>query len=157
MLPKITARDVMQSNLVTLSPEMDVLDAIDLLLRHQISDAAVVDRDDHFVGAFSESSCMRLIMQSAVERLQQRSFPLIGYVDLNVPVISIQADLVAIAQSFVDAACRRLPVLDDTGRLCGEVSRCDLMRAFREHIRSLDPIPVGAAACLGAIFDSGPA
>lgn len=155
MLPTITAGDVMQSSLITLAPEMDVLDAIDLLLRHRRAEAPVVDRDDQFVGNFSEQSWMRLIMQSAVDRLHKSTLPLIEFVDANVAVIDVQADLRSIAQRFIDGACRRLPVLDKHGRLCGEVSRYDLLKAYRDHLRSLHPIPIGAAVCLGAVLKGG--
>jgi predicted transcriptional regulator len=156
MLPNITAGDMMQSNLITLSPEMELLDAIDLLLRHRASGAPVVDRDDQFVGIFSEQSCMRLIVHSAVERLHVHNLPLMTFVDAHAPVVNLQTDLLSIAQTFVDIACRRLPVLDEAGRLCGQVSRRDLLRVIREHIRSLDAIPAGAAVYLTAIFDAGP-
>lgn len=156
MMPNITAGEMMQSNLITLSPDMDVLDAIDLLLRQRISDAPVVDRDDQFVGVFSEQSCMRLIVHSAIERLQMGTLSLMTFVDANAPVVNVQADLLSIANTFVDVACRRLPVIDEYGRLCGQVSRGDLVRAVREHIRSLDPVPLGADVYLTAIFDCGP-
>lgn len=156
MMPNITAGEMMQSNLITLSPDMDVLDAIDLLLRQRISDAPVVDRDDQFVGIFSEQSCMRLIVHSAIERLHVAALPLMTFVDANAPVVNVQADLLSIANTFVDAACRHLPVLDESGRLCGQVSRGDLVRAVRAHIRSLDPVPLGADMYLTAIFDCGP-
>ena len=156
MMPNITAGDMMQSNLITLSPDMHVLDAIDLLLRHRISGAPVVDREDQFVGVFSEQSCMRLIIHSAVERGQMGTLPLMTFVDANAAVVNVQADLLSIANTFVDDACRRLPVLDESGRLCGQIYRGDLVRVVREHIRSLDAIPLGAAVYLTAIFDGGP-
>ena len=40
---EITARDCMTTRLVTLSPEMDVLKAVELLLKNRISGAPVVD------------------------------------------------------------------------------------------------------------------
>ena len=40
-----TARDIMTRSLVTLKPDMTVLDAAELLLQHSISGAPVVDAD----------------------------------------------------------------------------------------------------------------
>ncbi len=153
MMPNITARDMMVSNLITLSPEMDVLDAIDLLLRHRISGAPVVDPDEQFVGIFSEKSCMRFVVNAAYEELPSNT--LMSFVDTSPSVVNEETDLLTIAQTFLDAACRRLPVLDERGRLCGQISRRDIMRAVRRHIRAVDPTPVGAGLYLSAIFESG--
>ncbi len=153
MMPTITAREMMVSNLITLSPEMDVLDAIDLLLRHRISGAPVVDRDDRFLGIFSEKSCMLFVVNAAYEELPSNT--LMSFVDATPPIINEDTDLLTIAQTFLDAACRRLPVLDEKGRLCGQISRRDIMRAVRQHIRMVDPTPVGAGLYLSAIFESG--
>ena len=55
----ILAREMMTENLVTLSPQLEVFQAIDVLLKKRISGAPVVDIDGGFLGIFSESSCMR--------------------------------------------------------------------------------------------------
>ena len=50
----IVARDIMVKRLITLSPDMDVFKAIDLLLKHRISGAPVVDENNMLIGIFSE-------------------------------------------------------------------------------------------------------
>ena len=44
------ARDIMATKLITLTPEMDVFDAIDRLLKNHISGAPVVDESGSHVG-----------------------------------------------------------------------------------------------------------
>ncbi len=44
-MSQITARECMTKKLVTLRPEMDVLEAVSLLLKNHISGAPVVDAD----------------------------------------------------------------------------------------------------------------
>jgi CBS domain-containing protein len=150
MLPAtITARDMMVSNLITLSPDMDVLDAIDVLLRHRISGAPVVDRDGHFLGVFSERSCMQFVVDAAYEQLP--SNVLMSFVDTDPPTIDEETDLLTIAQTFVDSSCRRLPVIDDHGRLSGQISRRDIMRAIRNQIRKAQPAVVSAGLYLSAL------
>ncbi|KAA5543912.1 CBS domain-containing protein [Roseiconus nitratireducens] len=153
-MPNIAARDMMVSNLTTLSPEMDVLDALDVLLRHRISGAPVVDRNDRFLGIFSEKSCIRFVVDAAYE--QMPSTNLMSFVDSDPPTIDVNTDLLTIAQTFLDAACRRLPVLDSGGRLLGQISRRDVMREVREHLRKNDRVPTGAGLYLSAVFQ-GPA
>ncbi len=132
MIPSIVAREMMVSNLITLSPEMDAFDAIDVLLRKKISGAPVVDSDGQFLGIFSERSCMRFVLDAAYEQLPSNT--LMSFVDTNPPVINEETDFLTIAQTFIDASCRRLPVIDDQGRLKGQISRRDIMRAARQHI-----------------------
>ena len=127
--PAILARDMMTQNLVTLSPKHEVFSAIDVLLKKRISGAPVVDSAGCFVGIFSESSCMRVIVNAAYEGLPNAD--LMPFVDQNPPTISPDTDLLTICQVFLDQATRRLPVLED-GRLIGQVSRRDVMRKVSE-------------------------
>lgn len=152
MIPTITARELMVSNLITLSPEMDVLDALDVLLRHRISGAPVVDHDNRFLGIFSEKSCMRFVVAAAYDGLPSNI--LMRFVDTNPPTIDEETDLLTIAQTFLDAACRRLPVLDRQGRLRGQISRRDVMGAIREHLRPNHRSAVGAGLYLSALIKS---
>lgn len=151
MMPNTCARDMMVSNLTTLSPDMDVLEALDVLLRHRISGAPVVDADKRFQGIFSEKSCIRFVVDAAYERMPSNT--LMAFVDKDPPVIGPNTDMLTIAQTFLDAACRRLPVLDPNGRLIGQISRRDVMREVRDHLNKLEPVATGAGLYLSAVVD----
>ena len=64
-----TAGDIMTSRLVTLEPEMDVFKAIDLLLKHKISGAPVIDKSRRLVGMFTEKSCLEVMVTAAYDGL----------------------------------------------------------------------------------------
>ncbi|MEM6471391.1 MAG: CBS domain-containing protein [Planctomycetota bacterium] len=151
MTPNTCARDMMVSNLITLSPEMEVLDALDVLLRHRISGAPVVDPSRQFLGIFSEKSCIRFVVDAAYEGLPAGA--LMSFVDTDPPTISPDTDLLSIAQKFLDASCRRLPVISDTGRMLGQISRRDVMREVRDHLNHLEPVATGAGLYLSAVVD----
>lgn len=153
MMPTITARDLMVSNLITLSPDMEVLDALDVLLRRRISGAPVVDDANRFLGVFSEKSCMQFVVSAVYEGLP--STRLMNFVDTDPPVIDQETDMLTIAQTFLDAACRRLPVLDAEGRLLGQISRRDVMGAIRQQLRYVQRTQVGAGLYLSAVLESG--
>lgn len=129
----IVARDIMTSNLVTLSPNLDVFSAIDILLRKRISGAPVVDSWGKYQGVFSESSCMRVIVNAAYDSLPDAS--LMPFVDTNAPTIAPDTEMLTICQTFLDQATRRLPVLEE-GRLIGQISRRDVMRKVMELSRT---------------------
>lgn len=123
--PAIVARDLMTKDLVTLSPDCDVFTAIDILLKHRISGAPVVSHSGEFLGIFSERSCMEIVINALYEGLPDAG--LLPFVDPNPSTITPETDLLAICQTFLDQATRRLPVIDGN-QLVGQVSRRDVMR-----------------------------
>lgn len=126
-----TARDFMTKRLVTLRPEMDVLEAIDLLLRRQISGAPVVSAEGEFLGVFSEKCSMQVLLDAAYEQLPSNRVG--AFMDRDAITIRDDTQLLSIAQAFLLSNRRRLPVLDEEGRLVGQVSRRDVLRqAMRE-------------------------
>ena len=151
MMPNTCARDMMVSNLTTLSPDMDVLDALDVLLRHRISGAPVVDSENRFLGTFSEKSCIRFVVDAAYEQMPSNN--LMAFVDTSPPVISPSTDFLTIGQTFLDAACRRLPVIDSRGRLLGQISRRDVMREVRDNLKKQEPVATGAGLYLSAVIE----
>jgi CBS domain-containing protein len=142
---------MMVSNLTTLSPDMDALEALDVLLRHRISGAPVVDSEKRFLGIFSEKSCIRFVVNAAYEQMPSNN--LMAFVDKNPPVISPGTDFLTIAQTFLDASCRRLPVLDSDGRLLGQLSRRDVMREVRHHLNKQEPVATGTGLYLSAVVE----
>lgn len=132
MKNSLTASDMMTKKLVTLSPDMDIFDAIDVLLKHRISGAPVVDAVGRFLGVFSERNCMEFVVTSAYEQLPGVCVML--FVDQDPITISPDADLLNVVQTFVDSSMRRLPVIDQ-GQLVGQISRRDVMKAIIDQQR----------------------
>lgn len=150
----ITARAMMRRNLVTLHPDMDVFSAIDVLLRHRISGAPVVDQWGKFLGIFSEKSSLQFVIDAAYDSLPSAN--LMRFVDCDPPTINEDTDLLTIAQTFLDASCRRLPVLDRDGRLLGQLSRRDLLQAARTSMeagRYENTQVVNTSLYISAIFE----
>ena len=129
--PKL-ARDIMVERVVTLQPDMDMFDAIGLLLKHRISGAPVVDAEGTFIGVFSEMSCLRMLVKSAYEQLPTTQ--LFAFVDTEAETIGEETDLLTIAQRFLSTETRRLPVLSN-GKLVGQVSRRDVLSAAHALVR----------------------
>ncbi|MEQ8848345.1 CBS domain-containing protein [Botrimarina sp.] len=131
----ITARDFMVKRLVTLRPEMDVMQAIRLLLRHRISGAPVVDAEGNYLGVFSEKCSMHVLLDAAYDQLP--SCQVGPFMDTEAMTISEDAQLLSIAQAFLLSGYRRLPVLDEEGRLVGQVSRRDVIKAAMDALQSV--------------------
>jgi len=122
----------MVKKLVTLRPEMDVIDAVQRLLKNRISGAPVVDAEGKFVGVFSEKCAMQVLLDAAYEQLPSNEIRL--FMDTDAQTIEPDTQLLSIAQVFLLTSYRRLPVLED-GRLLGQVSRRDVMRASLDLLK----------------------
>ena len=127
MMATITARDVMVTRLTTLTPDMDVHDAIKLLLRHRISGAPVVGPHDQYLGVFSERCSMQVILDAAYEQLPSSKVGM--FMDTEAMTIVPDTQLLSIAQAFLLTNYRRLPVVSEEGVLLGQVSRRDVLSA----------------------------
>jgi len=123
------AKDIMVSKLVTLTPDMDVLDAIELLVKNRISGAPVVDEDQRYLGVFSESSSFSALLDAAYHQLPSNQVG--SFMDKKTKTIDEETDILSIVQTFLDTRQRRLPVLRNE-KLVGQISRRDVLQYVLE-------------------------
>jgi CBS domain-containing protein len=128
----LTARDCMSTDLVTLHPETDLVEAVVKLLAHEISGAPVVDDAGQYLGVFSEKSALAAIMDAAYEQLSDHYVG--AFTDDKAQTIEPDTHLLTIAQIFVLGPYRRLPVLEG-GKLVGMVCRRDVLRTALDMLR----------------------
>ncbi|MBD3676764.1 MAG: CBS domain-containing protein [Planctomycetaceae bacterium] len=122
---RVRAKDIMQTRLVTLDPEMDVFDAIGFLLRNRISGAPVIDGNGEFVGVFSEKGSMDVVIESAYSQLPTTR--VLSFMDADRGrVIHEHTDLLTVARIFLETPYRRLVVLRDE-KVVGQISRRDVL------------------------------
>lgn len=145
---RLLARDLMVTNLITLRPEMDALQAIRTLLQHRISGAPVVDADGNYLGIFSERDSMSVLLGLTYE--QQPSTHVGAFMNTDRGcTIDEAVDLLTIAQTFLNKDYRRLPVLRGT-KLVGQISRRDVLRAavklIDEHPHQCETPPLYLSA-----------
>lgn len=125
-----TAGDLMIRHVITVSPEMELIDAIHILLREKISGAPVVDADDNVVGMLSEHDCLRIFALDEYSAEDYKEAGSVGaFMSPVAHTISPELDIYGIAQLFLTRRIRRLPVVKD-GKLVGQVSRRDVLGAI---------------------------
>ncbi len=142
MTGPIVAHDIMVTKLVTLSPEMTLIDAARLLLRNRISGAPVVNDEGELIGIFSEQDVMSALIDAVYEDLP--SSDVRNYMSRDLQTIDEDLDLLAIAQIFRSKGYRRLPVVRDQ-KLVGQISRRDVMAAV---VKLLEPTAARRSATL---------
>jgi CBS domain-containing protein len=127
-MPKpVTVKDYMSANLVTFTPDMDILKAINLLIENRISGAPVVDKQGNMVGMLSEKECLKVAVQSSYH--SESAGTVAEYMRAEMKTVDADTNIVDIAGMFLRDGYRRYPVMKDD-RLVGQISRRDVLRAM---------------------------
>jgi CBS domain-containing protein len=122
-------KDYMTKHVVTLLPEMEILRAAHLLIRHNISGAPVLDEHGRLAGILTERDCMRVAMQADYHGVPGGLVK--DHMSVNPQFVDPGESILKLAQLFLDGRFHRYPVLNN-GHLVGVISRRDVMRAMGE-------------------------
>lgn len=126
-LDSIRVRDYMTTQLVKLTPQMEVMAAVNQLVKHKISGAPVVNAEGTVVGMLSEMDCMQVGLIAAEDTCV--AGPVAQFMKTGVVSVSPDDSLTQMAQLFLSKPFRRYPVMED-GKLVGQISRSDVLRAI---------------------------
>lgn len=130
MLKSVKVEDYMATGLVTFHPETDLFAAINSLLEYRISGAPVTNEQGDLVGIISEVDCLKAILTLTYHE-EEVGGTVGGYMTPNVETVKHDADIIQVARIFIDKGRRRLPVTRE-GKLVGQISRSDILRAVEE-------------------------
>lgn len=127
-----TAQDYMSRNLIRFSPDMDILDAVGLMVENSISGGPVIDRLGNLVGVLAETDCLEAAMQAGYHgsrggRVRDFMSTKFDTVDVSDSIIDIARLLCRDGQFYR----RGLPVMK-SNRVVGNISLRDLLRALQE-------------------------
>ena len=126
---KPTIENFMATELVTFAPDDDIIHAMRVLLDKHLSGAPVVDRDGKLVGILSQKDCLAIVYNTAYH--QDIGGKVDQYMHHEVEQLDADCSIFDAADHFLHSNYRRFPVMRD-GRLVGQISRHDLMRALDE-------------------------
>lgn len=137
-----TVSSVMSSPVVTVTPETSFKDCVRILRQKRVSGLPVVDAHGRLVGIVSESDLLNkvekrdadsYVLESKRHRLDRaRAAALDVRSAMSADVVSTRPDfpIALAAREMHTRGFKRLPVVDDKGRLVGIVSRGDLLTVF---------------------------
>jgi CBS domain-containing protein len=150
------AQDVMVRDLVTVGPDADVTDAVNLLSEHDISALPVVDEDGDLIGILSEADLLEREALGAehhrpwwIETLMPASTLAEEFAKAHGKKVSelMSTDVVAadentpvseIAALLERHRIKRIPIVRD-GKLVGVVSRSNLIQALASFKPAVEP------------------
>lgn len=125
-MKNISVRDFMSSNVISVKPEDNIIEALRKLVKLGHSGTPVVDNTGELIGMLSEIDCLKEALmdgyfQGGGDRVADH---------MTSPVEAVQADdnILAAAELFINGR-RRLPVMED-GKLIGIITRHDVAKAL---------------------------
>ena len=122
----------MDTDVVSLSPGTELIDAIGLLLENRVTGAPVVDEEGRLLGMLTEKDC--LILTTIGVDGDAAAGPVEKFMDRDVVSVASDTDIYYAAGIFMANHFRRLPVVDDD-KLVGVITRLDLLRVVHAYLR----------------------
>jgi CBS domain-containing protein len=135
--------DVMTREVVSVAADMGYKQIADLMVRHAVSAVPVVDAERHVLGVVSEADLLAKLEYAdrvprhvlTTRRMRNGRTKAAGDTAgdlMTAPPVTIRAtETVTGAARLMEAArIKRIPVVDEDGRLVGIVSRRDLVRLY---------------------------
>ena len=129
MLKSDRIRDYMATELVTVTPDTEILRAAHLLMDNNIGGAPVVDTGGRLAGMLTEKDLMHVVLNAGY--YSEYGGRVADYMTTTVETVGPDESVVAVAKRFLEKRYHRYPVVEDD-RLIGQVSRRDLLRALSE-------------------------
>ncbi len=121
--------DLMTTEVFTVSPDTGIKEAAQLIFRHRVSGLPVVDDEDRVAGIITEADFLR--MEVARDEADDPQ-PIERVSDvMSSGVVTIGPAKVAnAAKIMVVQDVKRLPAVDEDGRILGIISRLDIVAVF---------------------------
>jgi len=141
---KSLVRDVMTTEVVAVQPWTPFREIVDRLAEHRISAAPVLDADGRVLGVVTEADLLLKqehpdlelnvpLVWSRRRRLErEKAAAVVAGKLMTTPAVTVlpTATVTEAARRMHAAGVKRLPVVDEAGRLVGIVSRADLLKVF---------------------------
>ena len=131
-----TVDDYMARDLITFLPDDDIHTVVKVLLDARISGAPVVDRKGRLVGVVSKKDCLEVLYSTGYH--QDWGGRVEDYMSKDVTTIDSGTDIARAADLFMTSSFRRFPIVKN-GRMTGQISRADLLRALEENWANVAP------------------
>jgi CBS domain-containing protein len=133
-----TAADVMTHEVVTVPPDLSVLETARLMAQQRFKRLPVVDAAGHLLGMVSRVDLLRTVAQGypALEQQPSPERPARLVADVlrrDVPTVSTQASLPEVIDAIVSTRLNRAVVVDEQQRVVGLVTDAELVRRLGEH------------------------
>jgi len=143
-------KEIMTEEVITIRSEDKVTDVLNLLFKEEISGFPVVNGRGKLVGMFTEKEILSYILPSYVEKVgrfiyeenpkaTRKKFAELSKITVgqlmrtDVITTTEETTLSDVAKNMITHKARRIPVINEAGKLIGVVARCDVLRALAKQ------------------------
>ncbi len=143
-------KEIMTKDVTTISADGDAFDALTLLQKIKISGLPVVDHNNKLVGMLTEKEVISYIMPSYMGKVgrfvyeenpkatkrkitQLKKMKVSELMRKDVITTTQETTLCEVAKAMIIQKVRRIPVLDEFGKLIGIVARGDVLKGFAQE------------------------
>lgn len=130
----IKAREIMTRDVVVVTEDTPIIEALELLIRHRISGIPVVDSEMRITGMLSERDMLRLHNEGGAVHDQLVA----DYMTQPAVFFDQNESAWDIGKCFSEYYIRRVPITDD-GRVVGIVSAKDVLEAILDAVHANGP------------------
>jgi CBS domain-containing protein/anti-sigma regulatory factor (Ser/Thr protein kinase) len=129
LIYELKIEQVMNRDVITVTPECSIQDLKELLRIKRISGAPVVE-DDRLVGLISIEDLIRALEQGELDEAVHR------YMTRQVQTVRAEDTLVSAVKLFAQFGYGRFPVVDEQERLVGIITQGDIVRALLRQMET---------------------
>lgn len=131
-IPSITNYMVSVGKLITFKEDTPVMEVLDGLLNNRITGAPVLNDNGDVVGLIDDKDCLNILVGNAYYNHPMGKDKVSTYMSNVMKTISISSDVLHAANIFMTTPYKRLLVMDHNGKLAGQISRRDILRAIKD-------------------------
>lgn len=127
MLDSLVVKDYMVSAMITLKPDVDIVEAAQTLQEYRLSGAPVVDDHSRLIGYLSEKDCLHTVLSAVYN--QDYGDLVSDRMSKDLRTVHPSDNITDVAERFLKDGIRMYPVLDKDV-LVGMISRQSVLKAF---------------------------
>ena len=134
-IPKqLLVKDYMTKQLITFKPEQTIDQVVGILIYKNISGGPVIDEANNLIGIISEGDCLKQIIKGKYNNQHNLNGQVKDHMVKDVKTLNQNNNIFEAAIAFLEQRLRRFPILEN-GKLVGQISQRDVMKAMEEVIR----------------------
>ena len=128
----VTDYMVREKDLITFKPETEVMEVVETLLQHKITGAPVLNDKKELEGLIDDKDCLKVLFGSTYHNQPVAKNTAAHFMSNVMKTLNVHADIYDVADIFLKSPYKRLLIVDDEGKLIGQISRQDILRAIHD-------------------------
>ncbi|MCK0153801.1 CBS domain-containing protein [Alcanivorax sp. S6407] len=128
-------KDLMSTRFAKITPDMPVVEASSNLIKLDMLGSPVTDETGTLVGWFSERECLQAALQVVYHN--QRVATVKDLMQTGVLTVSVDDDVLSLAQQMLNAKPKIYPVVDADNKVLGVISRRHILNMLDQKLAEL--------------------